>query len=198
MIDGILRDTGATEYKLYLTKASDPLAFRKLLYPAYKAHRKQPKPKHYKAIREYLVKEWDAEIVGVIEADDALGIHQDETSIICSIDKDLLQIEGRHYNFVKGEFSTITKEQGLMNFYTQMITGDTADNIKGIKGMGPVAAKKLLGKYELEQDLFDITREAYDNDELFLMNGRLLWIYHKEDDDWINHFERLKFMDYKY
>ena len=72
----ILAATGATSYKMYLTADSDPTAFRRQVYPEYKANRVAPRPVHYHFIRKLLVDEYDAEIVSGIEADDALGIHQ--------------------------------------------------------------------------------------------------------------------------
>lgn len=191
MVDSILDAVKADEYVIYLTKSNDETAFRKQVYPEYKAQRKQPKPKNYQDIRDYLCVDWNAEIVERIEADDALGIAQDENSVICSIDKDLLQIQGRHYNFVKEEHIYVDNLQGLKSFYTQLITGDTADNIKGIPGSGPVAAKNAIGKLDLEEDLFSTVRDLYGNDEEMLMNGRCLWIWKQEEDDWINHWERL-------
>ena len=148
MVDGICSAVNADSFKIYLTEDSDPHAFRKTIYPEYKANRHAPRPRWYKEIRSFLQAEYNAEVVTVIEADDALGIEQtkcgDNTSIICSVDKDLKQIPGHHYNFVKGEMDFITPEQGLLNFYTQLLTGDSSDNIKGVWKVGPAKARKIL------------------------------------------------------
>ncbi len=68
-----------------------------------------------------------------------------DNTVICSIDKDLQQIPGNHYNFVKKEHSFVTPEEAIQNFYKQILTGDAADNIKGAKGIGPVRAGKIIG-----------------------------------------------------
>lgn len=195
MFDEILNTTGAEQYRVFLTGAKDETAFRKLVYPEYKAHRKAEKPRWYNEIREYITKEWDAETVVGIEADDALGMHQTSETIICSIDKDLLQIQGRHYNFVKKEFVYVDETDGLRSFYTQLIKGDTSDNLKGIPNRGDAYAKKKIGHLALEQDLFEVVRECYHEaeltDEYLLQMGRCLWIWKQDDDDWINHYNRL-------
>ena len=193
----ILSSTSATSYKMYLTADNDPTAFRRQVYPEYKAHRVAPRPKYYNEIRQYLVDQYDAEIVSGIEADDALGIHQTEllmqaqTSTIVSIDKDLKQIAGHHFNFVKSEATYVTAEEALLYFYTQLLTGDAADNIKGVWKCGPVKAAQILAGHYTEAAMFKAVREAYGNDEELLLNGRCLWIFKKPDDDWKLHYERL-------
>jgi 5'-3' exonuclease len=191
-INLILEAVEATEFKIYLTAENDPTAFRKRIYPEYKANRVQPKPKHYSFIREHLQGHYDAEVCHEIEADDGLGISQtDDSSVIVSIDKDLKQIPGNHYNFVKLESSFVTPEEGLLHFYTQLLTGDSSDNIKGVWKCGPVKAANILAGTKTELQMFQAVRDTYSNDEEMLMNGRVLWIWKQRHDDWINHYQRL-------
>lgn len=192
----ILEATQATEFKMYLTADDDPTAFRKRIYPEYKAHRLQPKPKHYRAIREHLQGHYDAEVCTGIEADDALGIHQTQflgqnKSIIVSIDKDLHQIAGLHYNFVKDLETVVEPFEGLKYFYTQLLTGDSSDNIKGVWKCGPVKAAKILEGAETEEEMFWRVYHAYGNEEEMLLNGRCLWIWKQPEDDWRNHWDEL-------
>ena len=188
MIENTLAEVEASEYKLFFTS---PDNFRKHIYPEYKANRTATKPKHLQFLRDYLVESWQGTVAEKMEADDYLGINQHESSIICSIDKDLLQVPGKHYNFVKKEFYEVDVETGSRNFYTQLLTGDTSDNIKGIAGIGPVKAKKALAEATNEYEMFCIVRDMYKNDEWMIMNGRCLHILRSLDDDWTNHFERL-------
>jgi len=192
MIENTLAEVEASEYKLFLTS---PDNFRKHIYPEYKANRTATKPKHLQFLRDYLVESWQGTVAEKMEADDYLGINQHESSIICSIDKDLLQVPGKHYNFVKKEFYEVDEETGFRNFYTQLLTGDTSDNIKGIAGIGPVKAKKALAEATNEYEMFCIVRDMYKNDEWMIMNGRCLHILRSLDDDWTNHFERLALGD---
>lgn len=196
-VNKILEAVQATEFKIYLTTDGDPTAFRKQIYPEYKANRVQPRPKLYTEIREHLQAHYDAEVCVGIEADDALGIHQSQylgqnKTIICSIDKDLKQIPGAHYNFVKDIEDFVEPFDGLKYFYTQLLTGDSSDNIKGVWKCGPVKAAKILEGAEAEIDLFNRVRDTYQNDEEMLMNGRVLWIWKQPNDDWRNHWDLLK------
>jgi len=188
LIDQILVNTEATEYRLFLTGKNN---FRYTIYPEYKAHRPKEKPFWLEKCRQYLIATFNAEVIDGQEADDALGIAQTEDTIICSIDKDLLMIPGRHYNFVKDEFQEVTNDSGMRHFYMQCLTGDRSDNIKGIEKIGPKKAEKILAGCVTEQEMFNAVREAYSNDEEFLMNGRVLWIRRKENEDWKDRFNEL-------
>ena len=188
LIDNILVNTEATEYRLFLSGKNN---FRYTIYPEYKAHRPKEKPFWLEKCRQYLIATFNAEVVDGQEADDALGIAQTEDTIICSIDKDLLMIPGRHYNFVKDEFQEVTNNSGMRHFYMQCLTGDRSDNIKGIEQIGPKKAEKILTGCITEQELFNAVREAYSNDAEFLMNGRVLWIRRKENEDWKERFDTL-------
>lgn len=181
LIDKITFYTDSDEYKVYLTGSNN---FRKAIYPEYKAHRPTEKPFWLQTIRDYLVKEFNAEVCEGQEADDAMGINQTENTIICTIDKDLLMIPGQHYNFVKDEFQTVTYMGGLKHFYMQCLQGDRSDNIKGIPGIGPKKAERILEGCDSEYQMFKEVRNAYGNDEEFLMNGRVLWIRRNVDEDW--------------
>ena len=174
MLDNILIDTSASEYRIYLSDTTEN-GFRQKYYPEYKANRKAPKPKHYDKLKEYLLTEWEARITMEQEADDALGIdqvaafHADDDpdralkhkTCICSIDKDLLQIPGLHWNFVKKEWKEVSPNEALLRFYHQLLTGDTSDNVKGIKGTGPIRAANVLSGATKENKLFALTAAAY-------------------------------------
>src|SRR3990167_4316279 len=132
LLTRILEDVDATDWKIFLSGDDN---FRYKVYPDYKANRRDMvKPKHLELLREHLILDWNATIVNGYEADDSLGIEQSRDitkSIICSIDKDLLQIPGHHYNFVKRIIVYVTIVDGWKSFYTQLLTGDATDNIKG-------------------------------------------------------------------
>jgi 5'-3' exonuclease len=192
MIDNILRAVNAESYSIYLSDSTSN-NFRTKFYPEYKANRKQPKPKHYEGLKYYLVTEEDARITPEQEADDELGIQQTlwnqnmETiqSVICTIDKDLLQIPGNHYNFVKNERQHITPEAGNRNFYTQLLVGDVSDNIRGVRGIGPKKAAKAFEECKSNEDFFRCVSELYENDyKRLLINGILLKIRTAKDELW--------------
>lgn len=182
LFDQILDKTGASSYRAFLT---GPTNFRKQIYPEYKANRTAPKPKHLEELRKWSIAELNAEIADDgLEADDMLGIYQTDDTIICSLDKDLLQVPGQHFSWeISGRgwtrpdtFTEQSELEGLRLFYEQCIKGDRSDNIKGIEGMGEKKAKALLANANSEQEMINIVREAYGNDEEFLMNASCLWV----------------------
>lgn len=153
----------------------------------YKGNRvDKEKPRHLSVVRQHLVDQWGAVISDGQEADDAVAIdattHFDQC-IIVSLDKDLDQVAGWHYNFIKREGYYITPEQGLFKFYCQILTGDTADNIVGLKGIGPVKAKKMLEDAEDEATMYHRCVMAYDgNEDRVIENARLLWLRRTKDE----------------
>jgi len=198
LLDQILERTEAESYKAFLSGTKN---FRKSIYPEYKANRKQPKPKHLDDCRDYAMIEQGAELAPIgLEADDALGIHQGKDTVICSLDKDLLQIEGHHYSWeISGKgwnkphtYTEISELEGLRNFYEQCLKGDRTDNIKGIEKIGDKKAKVILEPYKTEQEMFNKVREMYGNDEEFLMNANCLWILRNEDETFTKRFKTLQ------
>ena len=194
LLDELLTKTGATEYKAYLT---GPNNFRKTVYPEYKANRTAPKPIHLNALREYALEKMGAEMAPeTLEADDALGINQTDDTMIVSLDKDLLMVPGKHFSWeIKGKgwtkpdkFTTQTELGGMKLFFEQCLKGDTSDNIKGIEGIGPKKAQVILENCHTEQAMFNAVREAYGNDEEFIMNASVLWIMRHEGDVWRDRF----------
>lgn len=189
---GILDSLGTRDYQSYLT-ATGKGNYRFAIYPEYKANRKDmEKPVHYDLLRQALLEDYGSILVEGQEADDQIGIDSQRTedSIIVSIDKDLNQLPGWHYNFVKGLKYKVTPEEGLKYFYHQLLTGDRTDNIPGLTGIGEKKAAKALAQAAAEEHLFKVAREMYKKEHkdtwesIMLRNGRLLKIRQKEDELW--------------
>lgn len=194
LVRRILNNTSAEEYQLYLTGSNN---FRYEVNPEYKANRKdKPRPYYLQDIREYLVTTWNAKVEDGQEADDALGIRQcaseQGTTVICSIDKDLLQIPGKHYNFVTETHLDQSPDNALRFFYYQLIMGDRADNVFGFDGKARQTIPKFLepmltelDSYESELDMYSFVLDLYGGDkDRLVMNGRCLWIRRKEHEIW--------------
>lgn len=187
-LEDLLLFNGFGEYEGYLTGGSN---FRKdiAVTEPYKGNRKQPRPKHYQALREYLIDKWGCVVIEGEEADDAIGIKAYSMDVeeytICTIDKDLDMIRGQHLNFVKNVFYDVTEEEAIFNFYKQILTGDRVDNIKGLKGIGEVKAKRILEKCKTETEMYLACLEAYEgNESRVLENGQLLWIRREPNQIW--------------
>ena len=146
----------------------------------YKGTRTREKPQHLAAIRKHAHEVWGFDLSHNEEADDMISIEHTRRqykSIIVSDDKDFLQLPGKHYLPGKDKFVTITPAQGLHAFYKQILTGDVADNIIGLQGIGPVKSEKLLEGCYTAMDYYLACVRAYNGDTArVLENGRLLWL----------------------
>ncbi len=193
----ILAETGADHFRVFLSGGDN---YRLIYNPEYKANRDPAdKPILLALVREHLVTNWNAEVQDGIEADDAMGIAQweaarddlegsvyvwDRQTVICSIDKDLHQIPGHHYNFVKQEHSFVDPFDGLKFFYKQLLIGDTVDNIFGVHGIGKVKAARLIDNCEDELEMFENVQAQYDSDARLIMNGICLKIQTYPNELW--------------
>jgi len=159
-------------------------------FVGYKANRKDfQKPAHWQMLREWLEDKPYTIISENEEADDVVSRAMVEGYVGASNDKDLDNTPGLHYNFNKGELYELTEAEAIRNFYRQCLTGDTADNIPGLKGIGPVKANKILGNSlvmgELEQSVLDAYAAVYDDpQEALTQVGRLLHMRRVKDEIW--------------
>ena len=164
IISNILISTGVTEYIGFVGFGS--CVERNAVYPEYKANRKDREPlEHLKAIKNYMVEKWEFSALHGIEADDMVNSVrlQLEGSIVCAIDKDLLMLEGTHYNYKKNEWVTTSKQEANLYFWMSMIIGDAVDNIKGLEGKGKVFAAKLLIDEESVDHMRTLVFDEYIN-----------------------------------
>ena len=155
----------------------------------YKGNRKEiPNPDHLLIIRQYLQDKYQAVVSSGEEADDLIAIaatQYGKDTVVASIDKDMLQIPCNHYNFTKNQWTTVTEFEGTVFFYTQILTGDNVDNIKGLYGVGPVKASKMLEGCNDEFDLWKVVLKAYDGDyNRVVENARLLWLRREVGQIW--------------
>lgn len=184
-ITDILVATEADDFIVFIS-GTDNFRVERAVTHEYKGNRKDARrPIHYDAIREYLVDTYGAEIINGQEADDALGIFLTEDTknrICCSIDKDLLMVPGKHYNWVKKTFIEIDEITGMLNFFRQLLTGDDTDNIKGIHQVGPAKADKILSAQLATWWLMKVKgayhKAGMDMDRVH-ENADLLWIRRK-------------------
>lgn len=205
MLQGILDDCGAKEGILYITGSGNYRNEWALPDYPYKGNRKSEKPRHFQAIRDYMVEHLDAVVAEGEEADDLLGIAATQHGHgIASIDKDLNCIAGYHYNWKKGEVYVVSPETADVFFYTQMLTGDATDNIAGLyKMVGKKATKKViepLHEMDTPEEMYAYVRDVYlegydavglcpDERETVVDNwlkhiGRCLWIRREAGELW--------------
>ncbi len=166
--DSFIRDIlvfcGTESLKVFLTGKNN---FREkvAVTQPYKGSRDSSKrPRYYKAIRDYLVDFYNAEVIDGYEADDALGVAQNGETIIATIDKDLQQIPGLHLNFYKSsnlwEIKTVEEDEASKFFWGQCLIGDKQDDIIGIPGLGEKKTEKLFAGKSVNE-LRDVVINEY-------------------------------------
>lgn len=145
------------------------------------------KPKYYRDLKDYMLHFKNAELIEGREADDAMGCAQwaakDKSTIIASIDKDLMMIPGNHYNLSKGETRYVDIHEANLWLFQQMLLGDRVDNIPGIDNVGPKRTAALLEEcnYELARvrdAVQALYRKQYGEDweAAYVEVASLLWI----------------------
>jgi hypothetical protein len=218
MTTSIMNSFRAVEdYQIYLT---GPNNYRKdvaTILP-YKGNRADTRrPFHLQNCREYLIDQWTAEVTEGEEADDVLGIEQykdfqrcgDEkvslqktNTCICTRDKDLDMIPGWHYNWDTNKQYWVTGVESQRNFFSQLLQGDSTDNILGLFGVGK-ASKLIKTVHQMSDsaEMFSFVAQEYYKrygtywEQFLVENARLLWIRRFEDELWeptTSQYERLQ------
>ena len=157
-IANIKSATGATDVVLCF---SGVLNFRYDALATYKHNRKgKRRPKLLGPLKTLLMDRYDYECENRLEADDLLGILQepDGSTCICTIDKDLDQIQGPHFNWLRNEVYDVDPRDALWFRWLQVLTGDSTDGYTGIPRVGPAKAKKILDP--LRDDGLGLTQQA--------------------------------------
>lgn len=137
--------------------------FKKDIFPGYKGQRK--KDEELGEYRDWVKNNCDIVMAHNLEADDYITlVNYNQDMLVFSDDKDL-----RKYNRLCARINpteeiietppVIMQEEQLI----QMITGDSIDNIKGIKGRGEVYARKLMDKNGYT---FDTVVKAYKDNNI--------------------------------
>lgn len=188
-INAVADAVDATRRTIWL---SHPVNYREAIYPAYKANRDPShRPFWYEDIKQYLLDKGALYSNEGDEADDAMGIAQTDLmkrgkpSVICTNDKDLDQIPGLHYNWSKSKIDLgvyeVDEIEGLRFFYTQLLSGDSTDNIPGLKihtgRMATAGLKAPLQVLFTEAEMYEYVVNIYEGDKDFIhMIAPLLWI----------------------
>ena len=216
MLNKAINTLGVEDYSVYIGGGGN---FREdvAVTQGYKENRKDlRKPKHFAVLREYLTEVWNAEVVNGMETDDFVSIqlyedfleHEGDpeqcTIILVSVDKDLNNTPGWHYNPQKDRKYFVTEDTAMKHFWYQMLMGDRTDNIPGLpdvtpwirhkygltarKGFGQASARKVMATcttaVEAEHAAVDCyiaygIESGWTSDEVYNYlqeQGKLLWM----------------------
>jgi 5'-3' exonuclease len=150
--------------------------FRKQISKNYKANRNGREiPPILNELQAYVKEQYESIAGYGVETDDVVATYWTNLTntfgrnevIIVSIDKDYKQLPCIMYNYhLKHQcYYDIDEEQAKRNFYTQMITGDTADNVNFCKGYGEKyclnAFKDCLSDYSYIRVVFSLFKKIY-------------------------------------
>jgi len=199
MIRRVLEACGSDEDHLQVI-LSGPTNFRFGVAKTvgYKANRdEKKKPVHAPALKAYLRRRYNVLTSVDEEADDvmaynhySLWVRDPDSTVIATIDKDLNMVPGWHYNFATDVMRDINEAEAMTVFWKQMLTGDATDNIKGVRGIGPVTAEKAMAACNTEAERQAMVW-AYYSDAFgqaaasrLLENGRLLWMRRQPNEWW--------------
>lgn len=191
-VEAWMRMTGHTEVLMCIS--SYP-TFRHELNQDYKANRiGKRKPMALREVYDYLAETYGGVTYTQLEADDTMGLLATcgtvEDPIIVSPDKDMRTIPGKLLTLDfggDGQVQLVTKSEADRNWMLQVLTGDKADNIHGIPGVGPKTADKILGSACTLKEMWPIVVAAYQKKgKTFsdaLLNARLTRILRRGDYD---------------
>ena len=159
VMENILKTSEATHYIGYI-KGQRTTEKRLSINPDYKAQRSQIPPTWWWGVKSAFITQWGAIEANGYEVDDFVLATKNllkDDSFIVAIDKDLLSLEGRHYNWRTQEWIDVSKVAASVKFWTDMIVGQPIDNIKGIPGKGPKFTENLFTWAEVSMGVSVIT-----------------------------------------
>lgn len=180
MLEKIMDRLDSTDVTLIISGDSN---FRKEISSTYKANRDpSQRPQYLYDAKQYYIRYWGAVVSEEMEADDVIGMAHDEESIVVSSDKDMMQLGGLIYNPVKNELYDI--QNPWYFFYKQMLTGDKADNIEGIKN-------PLKAHHKAQPNFTEETaREVLMGKECVGSRSMVEALYRVQyGEDWFDHFD---------
>ena len=180
-IEKILEQTGCQQLELHFSDSRE--CFRYYIQSdgtldwskrnEYKANRKDMRaPAGLIELKKMLHKKYKGTISTKWEADDEVIFRykqNPEKYILVAIDKDVLNsVEGNHFNYYESmKYNKDMKWVETDSYtafiwpYVQALTGDTSDNVKGVKGIGPAKANKILRGCFTPNDAWVAVVDAY-------------------------------------
>jgi len=152
-INKLVVDAKADDYQCFLTTKTN---FRDDLVDDYKANRSDTeRPVNLAWAKRWAVDNLESNFHPKMEADDLLGVHMKDDTILWSLDKDLRQIPGKHLDDATRQIVTITEYgtlkdlgkkayfDGMIGFYYQLLVGDGTDWIVGCGKRLPAPGTKM-------------------------------------------------------
>ncbi|QZI86249.1 hypothetical protein PODOV005v1_10015 [Vibrio phage PS32B.2] len=114
-------------------------------------------------------------------------------------------VPGNHFGWLCGKQPqygprVVSPDEGAKFFCTQLLTGDTVDNIPGLPRVGPVKAEAILNECNGMEECLKAVREAYrafygdEWAERLEEQGKLLWMCREMKNDMVVQFSLPEWM----
>lgn len=184
-------ETGRIEFHFSCDRKKN---WRRQLVESYKMNRNgKLTPIGLSSLISYVMSAYPYVKEGILEADDTLSIaatgKYKGNNIICSLDKDFLSINTKIWNWTKKILKTQSKKDAFRFFIYQIIIGDSADNFKGIKGIGKVGAAKFLAQQSknllnIWGPLCELGATKGHDEEYMLSQARMAHLLRDGDYNW--------------
>jgi len=171
-IDYLIHTTECREAILCMSARNN---FRYDVMPTYKHNRSgKVAPALHSILKDYAANHprYPSCLMNHLEADDVMGIISTEepnTCVIATIDKDLMQIPGYHFNWNKDKWlQYVEPADGDKFFYRQILTGDTVDGYTGCPQVGPKKADEIIesvpnpGSPKWHREMWELIVEEYE------------------------------------
>lgn len=177
----VRKEAGCDDYRLFFTDGN----YRHFITGDYKANRAGVwRPECLSSAVTFCKLFLKGESQKGLEADDLLAINQTEATVICTLDKDLLQVDGRHYRWPHASKDGYITDvvDGWRNLYYQGLIGDSTDGIIGCGkrttavyksgakkgqeytrrvGVTPKPAKALIDSCDTEEQAIKAVKSEY-------------------------------------
>lgn len=192
LISQIMTATKCDAYELYIEEwRKDKKLFRRDMCSGYKIRKKKPGQIPFlNHARAFMVSKWNAKVVMHYEAEDVVLTRsrilkeEGDDTVVCFIDKDLLQYEGCFYNYQKQKMIVLDQDEADLRLWRQVCTGDQVDTIPGITGVGPVKAEKAIQDPETAmQDAVKLYKYNTQTYEYFILQYNLIKLREYEGVD---------------
>jgi len=153
-IDNVVRETQVSNLAMFLSGKKN-FRYDMAKTKPYKGNREKIiRPDYLGDAKDYIESCYGGYIEKNYEADDCIAsfMIQNEGVAHAGIDKDIRQVEGWHYNFVKKHWEHTNEEDSILKLYRQVCMGDSSDHIPGLPRIGEKKAEKAIQYYESARD----------------------------------------------
>lgn len=181
--------------EIYITMTDEHNNYRKDIAKTatYKGGRISVKPYWWRRLRDHFYNDPRCLLSVNEEADDlmSMALMNNPKAVCITVDKDLKNTPGRHWNDHTGLEVQMTPAASYRSFYTQLLTGDQVDNIKGCPRIGKTKAPEILQGCKTPEDFECAVGLAYacakgvdDPEARMIEMGQLLWMRRIEGEMW--------------